>query len=467
MRENNMSKCSRTWLFVFGIAGMALVMPGCGRGVLSESPAGKTEEGAEEQALAVGSLTVGEVLEARCPHGLTIECDECRYEVGVVKVDASLMKQADAADAADANTGLVKTIQAPAKGKMTVAVNITGEVRMNENTAVHVSPRIPGIIREVNVDIGTEVKKDEVLFTLDSVELGQALSDYEKNMALTALSEKNFRREKSLFDQKIGSEMEMIEAQIRFEEYQAALKASEQGLHVLGLTESDIAKIDPTDHKSLSGSLAVRAPINGTIIEKHAVVGELVEPARVTMVLADLNTVWVWGGVYERDLDAVVKHKITESIPVEISVPAYPGTTFQGEMNYIGATMDEATRTVQVRTVIDNTDRRLRPGMFCQGRILVSTDEGILAIPKVALLSDDGNDFVFIHMNDDGGTSGSAPANEMFAYFLRQNVKKGREFEDGVEILEGLTPGQTIVTEGAFVLKSDVLRSKMGAGCAD
>jgi cobalt-zinc-cadmium efflux system membrane fusion protein len=446
--ENTMSKCGKTWLFVFGIASMALAMPGCDRGVVSESRAGKSEEGVAEQAIAVGTLTVEQVLQARCPHGLTIECDECRYEVGVVKVDASLLKQADGATA-----GLLKTIQVAEKRKMTVAVDITGEVRMNENTAVHVSPRIPGIVREVKVDIGTEVKKDDVLFTLDSVELGQALSDYERNMALTALSERNFQREKSLFDKKIGSEMEMIEAQIRFEEYQTALKASEQRLHVLGLTDSDIAEIDPTNHKSLSGSLAVRAPIDGTIIEKHAVVGELVEPARVTIVLADLNTVWVWGGVYERDLAAVVKHKIAESIPVEVSVPAYPGDKFHGQMNYIGATMDEATRTVQVRTVIDNSDRRLRPGMFCQGRILLSTDEEVLAIPKVALLSDEGNDFVFIHMKDD--------------YFLRQNVKKGREFEDGVEILEGLTPGQTIVTEGAFVLKSDVLRSKMGAGCAD
>ena len=63
--------------------------------------------------------------------------------------------------------------------------------------------------------------------------------------------------------------------------------------------------------------------------------------------------------------------------------------------------MDEATRTVPVRTIIDNKDRRLRPGMFCQGRILVSTDEDVLAIPKVALLSDEGVDFVFTHMKDD------------------------------------------------------------------
>lgn len=435
-------------LFGLGLGIVVFVLSGCESKTGSGAESEQAKEAVEEEAVEVGTLTPEQVEAAKCPHGLTIACDECRYEVGVVKVEPSLLKAANANSAP-----LISTMPVPAKGKKTVAVQITGEVRMNENTAVHLSPRIPGVIREVNVDIGTAVRKDDVLFSVDSVDLGEAMSDFEKNTALTALSEKNYQREKRLFEQKAGSEMEMIEAQIRFEEYRTALKASEQRLQVLGMTDAEVAGNDPSRPTSLRGSLAVRAPMDGVITEKHAVVGELVEPARTTMILADLSTVWVWGGVYERDLDSVVRHKIAESIPVEVSVPAYPGEVFRGQMNYIGATMDEATRTVQVRTVLDNADGRLRPGMFCQGRILVSTDEDVLSIPKDALLSDEGVDFVFTHMKDD--------------YFLRQNVKKGREFEDGVEILEGLSPGQTLVAEGAFLLKSDVLRSKMGAGCAD
>ena len=431
---------------LLAMAAAALVLAGCGKHAASDKRETKSE-GEEKQEEVVGSLTVEKVLQAKCSHGLTIECDECRYEVGVVKVDPSLLKPSDAASAS-----LVKTIQV-AKSKMTTAVNFTGEVRMNENAAVHLSPRIPGVVRAVSVDIGAEVAKGDVLFTVDSVELGQALSDWEKNRAMAELSGKNFQREKSLFEKKVGSESDMIEAQMRHQEYQIALKASQQKLYVLGLTEDDIAKINPTSDNSLSGSLAVRAPMNGTIIEKHAVVGELVEPKGDTMVLADLDSVWVWGGVYERDLGLVLKRKLADGIPVELSVPAFPETVFRGQMNYIGAIMDAGTRTVKVRTVIDNKLRQLRPGMFCQGRILIASDEEVLAIPRVALLSDEGVHFVFTHMKDD--------------YFLRVNVTKGREFADGVEILSGLTPGQTLVTEGAFVLKSDVLRSKMGAGCAD
>jgi cobalt-zinc-cadmium efflux system membrane fusion protein len=193
--------------------------------------------------------------------------------------------------------------------------------------------------------------------------------------------------------------------------------------------------------------------MGGTIIEKHAVRGELVEPGKDVMVLADLDTVWVWGGIYERDLAGVLARMATDGVPVEITVPAFPGNVFTGRLNHVSSVMDEATRTVKVRTVIANTDHRLRPGMFCEVRLLLQSNEEVLAVPATAVLSDEGVDFVFKHMKDD--------------YYLRQNVKKGRSFDDTVEILSGLEPGLTIVADGAFLLKSDVLRSKMGAGCAD
>jgi len=294
---------------------MLVFMAGCGKDAARESKAAKP--GAEGEKEDGGkTLTIEEVLKARCSHGLTIECAECRYEVGVVKVNPSLIAQAGGS-----STGLVKTIRV-AKQKITTAVNITGEIAVNENAAVHLSPRISGIINTVNVDIGARVRKDDILFTVDSVELGEALSDYEKNIAMAALSGKTFQREKALFEQKIGSESEMIEAQMRFEEYQASLKVSEQKLHVLGLSEGDIAAIAPTNHASLGGSLAVRAPISGTIIEKHAVSGELVEPGKDVMILADLTTAWVWGGIYDRDLAGVLARMAPKRRPFPSCSPS-------------------------------------------------------------------------------------------------------------------------------------------------
>lgn len=434
------------WLSMWVVAVVGMGATGCDRKATPVN-SGNESPAKEEKELAVGELTVDQVLQAKCPHGLTIECEECRYEVGVVKVAPTLIKRNDGS-----STGLVTTAKV-AMYHMTTAINITGEIKMNDNAAVHVSPRVPGIIQEVAVDIGAEIRKGDELFTVDSVELGGALSDYEKYMALAQLSGRNYQREKSLYAQKVGAESDLIEAQMKFEENQMALKAAEQRLHVLGLTDHEISASRPANHNVLNGTLHVRAPMAGTLIGKHAVVGELVEPGQEVMVLANLDDVWMWGGLYERDLGTLLKRPAVGGLAVEITVPAFPGTIFHGTLNHIGSVIDETTRTLPVRTVIENKDRRLRPGMFCQGRILLNSDEKVLAIPKMALLTDEGVDFVFIHMQDD--------------YFLRVNVTKGREFADGIEILEGLKAGQTLVAEGSFVLKSDVLRAKMGAGCAD
>jgi cobalt-zinc-cadmium efflux system membrane fusion protein len=108
-----------------------------------------------------------------------------------------------------------------------------------------------------------------------------------------------------------------------------------------------------------------------------------------------------------------------------------------------------------VRATVANPDLELRPGMFCDVAISLANGkaEEILAAPRAAVLADEGKSFVFKHWKDE--------------FFVRQDVRTGREFFGVAEILEGLKAGDTIATEGAFLLKSDVLREKMGAGCAD
>ncbi len=402
-----------------------------------------------EEGSADLSMSVEEILRANCEHDMkAYQCPECRYEVGVVKADASLLKDSQGAR----GDGLFRTV-AVSRGMIDTAMNVTGEVQLNENAAAHISPRIPGVIRSVHVDMGARIEKGNILFEIDSVELGQALSEYEKSRSMKELSRRHFERERSLFERKIASERDMIDAQMDYEQHQTELKAAEQKLLVLGLREEDIAPEVHDAGNTESGLLPMRAPFDGMIIEKHAVVGEQVEPGSPVMLLADLGTLWIWADIYERDLARLIENKERGEIPVEVLVHAFPGRAFNGAIDYIGATMDEMTRTVKVRATVRNDDRLLRPGMFCEVRVLVKSAEQVLSIPKVAFLSDEGHDFVFKNLKDD--------------FYVRRPVKKGRDFHDRVEILEGLETGERIVADGAFLLKSDVLRWKMGAGCAD
>ncbi|MFC1890205.1 efflux RND transporter periplasmic adaptor subunit, partial [Thermodesulfobacteriota bacterium] len=390
--------------------------------------------------------SVDEIIKINCEHGIpAYKCRECSCEVGVVKIDPSLFN-----DSGDSQKALMKKVKVR-REKVDTLLLVTGEAQLNANAASHITPRVPGIVRSVNVDIGSEVEKDDVLFEIDSVELGYALSDYQKYRAMAELSRKNFERERSLYERKISSESDMIQAQMAYEQYKAELKAVEQKLRMFGLI--DASALD-TDGPDIYGVLIpVRAPFDGTIIGKHAVRGELVGPDKEVMLLADLATLWVWADIYEQDLAVLLQCKEEGDIPVEVSVRAFSGRVFAGEIDYIGATMDENTRTVKVRATVDNRERLLRPGMFCEIRILPILEGEALTIPENALFSDEGRDFVFKHLRDDR--------------YIRRVVKRGRKFHDSVEILKGLEPGETIVADGAFLMKSDVLRGKMGAGCAD
>lgn len=405
---------------------------------------GHGEEGHGERL----SLSLDEIAAFRCEHEVpAYECASCRYEVGVVKVSSSLVKED-----ADGGGGLVLT-RLVEKTAVTDGLTVTGEVRLNENRAVHISPRISGIIESVRVDMGAYVRQGDVLFNLSSVELGKALSDYERNRALASFSRKNLERERSLFDRRISSEQDLIDAQMTFEQHKTERDATRQTLVVLGLSEEDLSSLDRGAGSARAGSLPVRAPLEGTVIEKHAVVGELVEPGTDVMLVADLTTVWVWADIYEQDLPHLIRARSLGPIPVKVLVRAFPGRPFEGTIDYVGATMEERTRTVKVRATVANTDRLLRPGMFCEIRIGIGAGEEALAVPRIALLSDEGLDFVFTHWKED--------------YYVRRPVETGREFSDRVEIIEGLVEGDRIVAEGAFLLKSDILREKMGAGCAD
>ena len=448
----------RTLATCFAIA-VIIVASGCGKeeyevgtAALAKSGRGQQSDSDAHGQLATpataspGSLE--ERVSAKCEHDLpTYQCAECRYEVGIVKLDASLFKREDGG-------GLVRT-QTVTRTKVSSTLSTTGEVALNENAAVHIRPPIAGIIESVRTDIGTRVKAGDILLTLGSVELGSALAEHERNRALTELAEKTFTREKRLWEKKVSSEQDMIDAQMVYEQHRTELKSSEETLHVLGLTEDDLARLREPQHGTSWGSLPVRAPIAGTIIEKHVVAGELAEPGKDVMLLADLSTVWVWANVHAQDLAQLLGAEKRGTVPVEITVTAFPDRQFKGVLTYVGATMSEETRMVKVRATVENPDMALRPGMFCEAAIALrdGQDEEVLAVPRNAVLSDEGKDFVFKHWKDD--------------FFVRQDVRKGREFFGAVELLEGLQAGETVVADGAFLLKSDVLREKMGAGCAD
>lgn len=373
---------------------------------------------------------IAELVGLTCEHGKkTYECDECRYQVGFVRAPSSL-----------ADGGLL-TLAKAERRKIAVPIALTGEVQFDERRVGHIGTQVEGVIKQVHVALGDRVEKGEALLEIESVAVGEDQAAYQEAKAMLTLARRNFERVSDLRDQNISSEKEFLQAKQELETAEIRATSARSKLSRLGTGGT------------AGGRVVLRAPLDGTVLVMHAVSGEVVKIDEPLITVGDNTAVWVWADLYERDIAAVTKAQAAQKLAASISVKAYPGDEFPGTVDLVSPAMDESSRTVKVRVEAKNDDRRLLAGMFATVQLFLPGTDGALAVPKSALLEDDGRCFVFVHYRDDD--------------YVRRPVVAGRRWAAWVEIEKGLEPSQTVVAEGAFLMKSDVLRSKMGAGCAD
>jgi len=385
---------------------------------------------------------VEELFSATCEHGKkTFECDECRYEIGVVKVGPSIVEG-----------GLLKTAEAGLRA-VDAPVVLTGEVRFDERRVTHLAPRTDGVLRAVHVQVGDRVKAGQALFEVDSVALGDAQGEYLEARAARELASRTLERQKALRREGVSAEREMLEAQTAFESADIRVPASERLLR-LGVDPSDLrALANASRLGSARGRLVVRAPSGGRVLDMHAVPGESARAGESMVVIGEIDPVRVFADLYEDRLGAVQDRVAAGPVAVTVSVKAYPGEGFPGTLDMVGSVMERETRTVKARVTVANPEGKLRPGMFAEVRLMLPGEERVLAVPRSAVMQDLGRSFVFVPYQGD--------------FWVRRPVRTGREWEGWVEVQGGIETGQRVAADGAFLLKSDVLRTRMGAGCAD
>ena len=325
-------------------------------------------------------------------------------------------------------------------------IQATANIKPNEYKLTHVSPRIEGKAVKVIAELGDTVKPGQTLALLDSIELGYKKSAFLQARTNVQVDRKNYEREKRLFEQQISSEKDFLEAQGAFQRNQAAYQAAYEALELVGLPHEEIGNLikNPKHHHPLS-LFPLTAPQKGTIISRHINPGEFVTPKDKPFTIADLRTVWILLDIYERDLAGV-----RVSAHVRITVDAYPGEIFRGAVVYLGNLVNPDTRTVEARVEIPNPDGRLRPGMFARATIVSSLSKGkkVLVVPQDAIQHIEGKPVAFVE--------------EQPGRYERRMVTLGSEDDPYVEILDGLTEGERIVTQGSFYLKSIMLGEKLG-----
>jgi len=320
-------------------------------------------------------------------------------------------------------------------------LQVPGKVQFNENKLAHVGSRVPGRVVEVRANLGDKAKEGDSLAVIDSTELGTAQSEYLKAKANFLAQEKSYERAKKLLEGKAISLGEYQKREAEYMTVRAEFKAAEDRLHLLGLSEAELKRIG-SEH-IINSKVAVRAPFSGTVVERHATLGEVIEPAVKLFTLADLSTLWIIADVPEKDIPLV-----KTGLPIEIKFSPYPDEVFEGTVTYIGDQIDPSTRTVKVRTEVDNSLGKLKPEMFANILITTEVVSDILAIPEEAVQTNGNKKIVFI----DKGNGG----------FEKREVSLGRQVDSFYEVVYGVKAGERIVTKGSFLLKSEAQKGELG-----
>lgn len=428
---------------------------GCGGAASTEPPAHAGEapdehdahaEPADEHAHGEGEeeasdldRSVEELFSLTCEHNIpTHACDECRYEVGVVKVAPHLLEG-----------GLIQTARAENR-PVASPLPLTGEVAYDERRIVEVGTQADGVLRQVQVTLGDVVTRGQALAVVESIEVGEAQASYLEARGLLDLAQRNLDRLTALHDQGISAERELLVARQEQESARIRMEAAVGRLTRLGVEARSLANLTPA---TADGRFVLRAPQAGTVLELHAVPGETVRPETALATIGDGSAVWVWADLYERDVLAVQEAQARGPLAASVTIKSRPGEEYTGVVDYVRPVMDRDTRTARVRVVLDNPRGELLAGMFVGVTVYLPGPEEAVSIPRKAVMQDEGRSFVFVHREGD--------------FWIRRPVEMGRASGAWSEIRAGLEAGAEVAANGAFLLKSDVLRSKMGAGCAD
>jgi len=340
-------------------------------------------------------------------------------------------------------------VVAPAEvSQLNEYLRTTGTVQPIDSRVGVVAPLARGRIVEVRAKVGDRVQAGQTLAVFDNVEAGELLAqeragqaDLERLKAELIPAARQMERSRRLADIGAGSEKEFessraekegIDASIRSQ--QALIEGLRQHLHRFGISEEN-----PRSNYLTS----LQAPFGGVVTKAQVSPGDTVETGKEVFTVADLQRIWVQAEVYEKDLG-----RLSVGQSAYITVDTYPNHPFEGKVAYISDVLDPQTRTARVRCEVANPQMQLKTDMFANVELPTKLTKQALAVPAAALQQVEGKNVVFVRRSEDT--------------FEKREVEKGVTVKDQVEIVSGLKPGEPIVTQGAFHLKSILAGGELG-----
>jgi Cu(I)/Ag(I) efflux system membrane fusion protein len=298
-----------------------------------------------------------------------------------------------------------------------------GKIDYDETKLAHVSARIAGRVDKLYVDFtGKEVKKGEPLLEIYSPDLVSAQQEY-------LLAQNTYEKLKSTsLDEPTQNS-------------QSLLEASKEKLLLWGITEDQITKLETT--KQVKTHMVIYSPLSGTVIEKFVREGMYVMEGENLYDIADLENVWMLGDIYESEISDV---KIGQE--VEVKTQAYPDEVFTGRISFIEPVLNPTTRTAKIRADFPNPQHRLKPEMYVEVKIKSGQYQNCLTIPASAVINTGHMVMAWVEKEPN--------------VFVPRDVKLGEKLGDFYVVLDGLSEGEMVASQGGFLIDSEAqLRAGM------
>ena len=310
----------------------------------------------------------------------------------------------------------------------------SGRVSFADVKVSHVFSPVTGRVMGVKALLGQKLKKGDPLAVIQSPDIGQFSADYAKAIADLAATERDFKREKELWEKHATSQKDFENAEDAFRKARAERDRAGQKAAMLHSGAID----------TVSQTFTLVAPVNGEVLVRNLSAGVEVQgqysggTSQELFTIGELDEVWVIADVYELDMS-----RVTVGSPASVKVVAYPDKTFEGKVDWVSGMLDPASRTAKVRCTFANPDRYLKPEMYAT--ITISVEERReLAIPKGSAIRLGEKTLVYVQR-------GSAPDGRLVFEMLPVEIDEG-EGGKWLPVSKGLAAGDKVVTAGTVLL---------------
>lgn len=311
-------------------------------------------------------------------------------------------------------------------------LRVAGQIDFDEQALTRIGASVTGRITQINASLGSEVKKGETLASINSSELSNSQLAYLKARSEKEFHRRTVQRAKTLFEADVISAAELQRRESEYEVASAQTRAAQDQLRVLGVNMKALEELASTG--AIDSVSSVIATIKGVVVERKVSTGQVVQPADVLFTVADLSRVWAIAQVPEQQVAQV---KVGQSVRIE--VPALQNEKLLGKLIFVGQTVNPDTRTVLVRTELDNSSGRLKPSMLAS-MLIESAPKKQLVVPNTAVVRELDMDYVFVE--------------EKTGVYRLKPVRLASEHDGQRVVLDGLRQGMKIVSDGAFHLNN-------------